>query len=187
MATWSFAAFDWVRFRALAPELKRAHSVGDLRASANEQIAEVASPFNADEPVSTVCNVIIVELCTRGKWVVVRPSLPELVRRLCTRPAGEDAAEILTDLALSGQNIEPWFKSDAGLMGLLTITDVEHLAAHLEAYARERPKSPPPEGVLGWARKLTPVGDDEDLMEALTALVIEASLERLGLAAVLDP
>lgn len=187
MATWSLAGFDWVRFRALAPDLRRAESVRELQTSANAQVAEVAGAFADTVPIAQVCNAVIVEICTVGRWVTIRPSLPGLIRELRQRDSGEDAADIITDLALSAHNIEPWFKAEAGLMGLATRADVQHLASHLAAYDRDTPKARhETPRIVGWARRLKPSGDTGDIVADVADVVAGALREELGLAAILE-
>lgn len=187
MATWSFAGFDWVRFRAIAPDLRRAVSVRDLRTSVNTQIAEVAGAFDDTASTAEVCNVVITEVCTRGRWVFVRPSLPELIRDLRRRDPGEDAADMITDLALSAHNIESWFKVDSGIMGLATRAEVDHLASHLAAYDRDAPRTGDHRaGIAGWARRFAPTGGQGDVVAELAELVREARQDELGLAAILE-
>jgi hypothetical protein len=187
VATWSFAAFDWVKYRALAPVLRRAQSVGSLRGSADAQVADAAAAFDDAFALETVCNVVIAELCTTGEWVSVRAALPVIVQTIMRRPAGEDAADVLTELALAGHNIEPWFAADRGLMGILTRAEVEHLASHLAVYSRESGVGSLPGGLMGWARKLKPITSQGGVVDELISVVLAAEADRLGLAAILEP
>jgi len=187
VGAWSLAGFDWVKFRELAPELRRAVSPNDLRTSDDPQIADVAAAFDDTYPTPLICNVAIVELCTTPQWVTFKESLPEIVLTLRKRSASEDAADIIAELALSAHNVEPWFEAERGLMGILTRTEVEHLSSHLVAYSREKPDARPPSGLIGWARRLKPITSQGDLLDELLSVVEAASAERLGLAAILEP
>lgn len=186
MATWWFSGFDWVRFHSLAPVLRRAASVQELRSSDDRQVSELAYSLDDGLLMTQACNRILGELCTRQPFVTCGVSLPELVRAVRKRSAGEEVADVLTDLALSGHNIEAWFKADEGLMGLLKPEEVEHLASHLAACMRESPSPEESRGVLGWARRLKPVTTQDDLLEELASVVSAAEADGQGLAAVLE-
>lgn len=186
MATWSFSGFDWTRFRALAPELKRAAEAADWRILRDGEAADVIASLDPAMDAAVVCNCVIAELCSTGASVVFRGGLPEFLRNLSVSAAGEEAADLLSEAAFASANIEQWFAAELGLIGILSWASLDHLRSHLDAHCRERPRPKRQRGIAGLVGRLKPGDSEEERLTDLVELVDECVAGRLGLAVMLS-
>jgi hypothetical protein len=184
MATWTFSGFDWSRYRAVAPQLRRAVQSGDLKGVREQEAADIIASLDPATNPAMACNCVISELCSVGAPVVFRGTLPAFLRTLGARVPGEEAADIIGEAAFAGSNIESWFHMERGLVGILTWSSLDHLKSHLEAYCREIPEPPRPSGIARLVGKLKPGEGADTLLEDLVGLVNECVASRLGLAVV---
>jgi len=184
MATWTFSGFDWSRYRAVAPQLRRAAQSGDLKRVADPDAADIIAALSPATGVAMACNCVISELCSVGSPVVFRGTLPAFLRMLGTSVPGEEAADIIGEAAFAGSNVESWFHVEWGLVGILTWASLDHLKSHLDAYCREVPETPRRGGIARLMGRLKPGEGYETLLEDLVDLVNECTASRLGLAVV---
>jgi hypothetical protein len=179
---WSFFAFDWIRFRALEPPLRRAMETGDFSAQELTEAAEILERMDEDAPPEEVGGALIVEICGRGERVVFEAGLPELLRQLRRQPEGEAVAETLGVLISAAPNVQDWFAADGGPAGLLSEEQTRELAAAFAAFRRHYRPPEPPRGLSALARRFTATEPAHELLDDLMRLVEEAAARRQGIA-----
>lgn len=184
---WQLFAFDWTRYRSLAPLLQSAAATGDFSAIGGRAAEAAAAALAEGAPIEEVCNDLLVELCGAEDAVVFESGLPELIHAIRRTPEGEEAAELLGLLAAASPGIDPWFAAEAGLMGLLSPDQVEALSAALARFRRHWNPPPPPRGLGALTRRFAPGDRALDLLPDLMDLVDQCRARRAGLAASLEP
>jgi len=182
VATWTLVGFNWSRFHTLAPALKNALASGDLTGVADPEAAAWLLSLDEMPAPEIACNFVISELCCADEELRFRGALPDLLIRLTRTEAGEEAADILGRAAVGGSGVEPWFKCDEGLVGILTWAELDRMHRYLQEYVRQRPPRQP-RGPLDGLKRLVGVAEPEyDMLDDMLAFVSQLVSKRLGLA-----
>jgi len=182
VATWTLVGFNWSRFHTLAPALKNAVASGDLTGVGDAEAAARLRSLDEMPAPEIACNFVIAELCTVGEELTFRNALLDLLIRLTRTEAGEEAADILGRAAVGGSGVEPWFKCDEGLVGILTWAELDRMHRYLQEYVRQRPPRQP-RGPLDGLKRLVGASEPEyAMLDDLVALVSQLVREGHGLA-----
>jgi hypothetical protein len=181
-ARWSFFAFDWTRFRSTAPPLLRASKSGDFTTLQIPEADEVLCALDEETPPESVANALVAHLCGAQDAALFEGGLSELVLWLRKQPHGEEAGETLGELISAGKNVEEWFQSDTGLIGILTEEETQSLASAF-AYFRKTYRPPDqPRGLAAITRRFSAADPAKEHLSDLMEVIDEAAARGAGLA-----
>jgi hypothetical protein len=183
-ARWLYIAFSWSAYYELEPllrgfDLDRRESLHSI-----EGAGEVLDDFDEDSPPEAIRNALLAELCVEGEGALFEQGLPELLRWLRHQPRGEDPAETLAGLITAQPGVEDWFRSDYGLVGILSADETSDLARVLGRFRRDYVPPPRPRGLAAIGRHFKTAEPAIEHLDELFAVVEEAAAEMLGLAGI---
>ena len=179
-----FTAFDWSRYNALGPPLQHAVESASFDELSEEDALEGIELEDA-LPVE-IANAALVNACTGDDAVPFEHGLPELVSWLRRQPCGQEPAELLGYLISAGPNVEPWYKCDVGLAGMLAVDQTVELAQGFAQFRRTGELPKPPRGISALARRFTPVDVPHARLSDLMLLVDETAARNQGLAVIAE-
>ncbi len=178
-----FVGFDWSRYLRLRPALASGDGIGSYRTLEDAEAQAVIAQLPEEASGADIANCVLAEVCAVGTPVMCRRALADLVKRLQTTDSGEAASELLTELALGRTNIEPWFQSDVGLIGLLTPAETRRLREHLNEHAAERPVQTRRGGLAGVIDLMRADGSEDALIAEIRTLAVWCAAAQFGMAA----
>ncbi len=137
---WKLFRFDYARYLELRPGLRSANAPEAFAALAENEAEDAIAPaLDAGEITLEIARGLIVQSqCCLGEPLPFTRGLPGVVGWLASRPATEDAAELLGALMTGGKNLEPWLTSASGLAGFLTPDETARFSAMLQAAPARR-------------------------------------------------
>jgi hypothetical protein len=181
--TYGFHPFDWAQFRAISTPLAKGYSTGDFSDPRLASAQPVLAELEAGLPLEQVCNAVALELCCLRSGIVFHGTLFDELRAL-RRSGAVDAADQLTDLVLSGMNTQGWFRSESGLIGIMTEDGTRRLARLMAGATSRGPKVQAPRGFMRIVAQLMAQEPDRDLLAELAQLATWSAEGGYGLAAV---
>ena len=185
-ARWSFFPFDWQRFREIRPRLKLACESGDFSNIDWPEALDLFEHANEHMQPEVICNELVVTMCASGEPLFIEGGLPATILKLRKLPNGEEPGDLLAELISAAPGVEDWFKTDSGIVGILSAPTVEELTHMLSPFKLEAPKSRP-KGIAQITRKLTTIDPPKDPLQSLIKLLEESAAHGYGIAAYQEP
>ena len=186
MSQWIFSAFDWQQFQELESRIGSVRDVSDFEGVDIEGLDGFLEEFVEGTNPQVICNALVNQFCCSGSHVaVIESGMPAVIKYVAKMKDSEDVEMVMAELVAGGKNIEKWFKTEAGLVGLLTVSETRMLADFLlSRMAEEPPKEKSLLGAVGSFLSRTDVrrSDLEDLVEIL-GIAVEGGF---GVAAFTD-
>jgi hypothetical protein len=181
-ARWSFFAFDWERFRQIRPKLKLASEAADFTALDWPDAMDLFEHIDEAMRPEEISNQLITTMCAVDDPVYVEGGLPATILKLRRLPNGEEPGDLLAELISAEPGIEDWFRTESGMVGVLsapTTEELAHLVGPFDLNGEERPAR----GVAQLARKLAVTDTPKDPLQSLIDLVKRATQRGCGVAA----
>lgn len=180
---WSFFAFDWTGYRAAEAALELACSEGDFTQLEIEAADEILAGFDETASAGTVCNALVREMFGQGEALFMESGLLEMIRELRRQSGGEEVADMLSELISAEPNVQCWFSTESGLVGLFTEAQTRQLHAAFDRFqAAFRPERA--RGFAAISRLFSTTSPAFDRLGDLMDLIRSAVNAGQGLAAV---
>jgi hypothetical protein len=180
-ARWSFFTFDWPRFRAISPRLQDAVTSADFTQLGLEDVSEVLDTLDEETSPETVANVVIAHLCSGQEVALFEAGLPEMILWLRKQPHGEEVGEQLGELLSAEPHIEDWFRSDGGLIGILTEEETVSLDSAFTYFRKTYNPPSPLRGLASLTRRFSAADPAKEHLSDLMDVVAQAAGRHAGL------
>ena len=180
---WTITAFDWSRLQELEGPLAAAHESGDFTRLSLPEIDSIFDHCPEDEPAESLCNAIIQVLCCGEESAEFPSGFAELIHWLRKQPKGELPAEVLAQLITSEPNVEDWFRTDFGVVGILDVWQTLELLDQLKAFLADYVPPKLPRGFASLARRFSPSESHQSQIPDLLEIATHAAQKQVGLAA----
>ena len=181
-ARWSFFAFDWERFRQIRPRLKAACESADFTELDWPEALDLFEHAEETMRPEEICSELVVTMCAAGDPLFIEGGLPATILKLRKLPNGEEPGDVLAALISAGPGIDDWFRTDSGMVGVLSAPATEELLHQLAPFRMEDEERPA-RGIASLTRKLATTDSVKDPLQSLIRLVERAADHGYGIAA----
>jgi hypothetical protein len=193
---WRFYRFDYRRYLELRPALRAATTPEAFAALADSPETQAIVDALLEDAISLAeaRQAFVQAACCPGDPLPLDSGFPRFVGALARRRGAEEAAELLTEMAAGGKNLEAWLLPAAGLIGFLTPEETARLYRSYAVLSRRglgmgqagrARRGGLLGGVTGFLRSLFDRGPQmQEMLPLLGSLIEEAVENGEGLAAV---
>jgi hypothetical protein len=184
---WRFYRFAYMRYLELRPALRSATTPDAFAALADSPETQAIVDALLENAISLTeaRQAFVQATCCPGDALPLDSGFPRFVGALARKRGAEDAAELLTEMAAGGKNLEAWLLPAAGLIGFLTPEETMRLyqsyavlsRGSLAGQARRVRRGGLLGGMTGFLRILFDRGPQMQEMLPLLGSLIEEAVE----------